>query len=478
MQIDVRGQVARETMITDLAISWTFVALLALVLLWLAASPSRAEAQQPLPSTAEGESAIYKAIDTPVNSLATVDASIFYPAQGDICGVISYILTNSSEFSCGPGNPRGVVIDARGIRGLTPGTPLQCSGNPFVGNNCKVDGEQLASTILLPAATIQIQATWILPSNARILGEGQNLTILQACTTALGCPSNFSGDMIQTGSPNNNICNSTLDCQGIGIEHLTLDAQSRPGVNAIHNSIAQELSYVNDVGMSNVAGTGLLVDQLGGNSGPYSNISFSGTGTCVQLLVGTRGIHGLSCTATGSPQSAFLLDGPNSSIEDVYMKGAYRNGILIGANGPAQGNVLFNINGVGLTNDVVAISNQTSGTPAVPNASDISILGVAASGGGAGTIGDSLNNTFLGAGHLGMYVLGESVTGAGNVVVGYSRFTTSPSIPAWFIGSGPPSSSCATGSLYSDKMGPSTATLWTCVSPTTGSPTGSWAKVK
>jgi hypothetical protein len=65
---------------------------------------------------------------------------------------------------------------------------------------------------------------------------------------------------------------------------------------------------------------------------------------------------------------------------------------------------------------------------------------------------------------LAMYIVGEPIL-AGSTVIGYSRFTTSESIPAW-----PGTGSCAIGSLYSETSGTS-GTLWGCRG---SSGVGSW----
>jgi hypothetical protein len=71
---------------------------------------------------------------------------------------------------------------------------------------------------------------------------------------------------------------------------------------------------------------------------------------------------------------------------------------------------------------------------------------------------------------LAMYIVGEPIL-AGSTVIGYSRFTTSESIPAWLVGSSSPgTSSCAIGSLYSETSGTS-GTLWGCRG---SSGVGSW----
>jgi len=417
---------------------------------------------------------------TPVNSQAFVDASAFPPTTGDLCAIINYILTNSQEFDKG-GNSNGVIINARGMTT----SPQPCGSNPFAGFGIK-GGDSLSSTILLPAATIQITQAWVLPDNARISGEGQGLTVLQA-------KSGFAGDMIDMG--NSTVCaGNPLDCQGNGIEHITLDAQSLAGVNGIHNTGSEELSYVKDVALINVVSTGLWIDGGGaGNSGPYSNIYFSGNGTCVKINgTGTRGIHGLTCITSASTGALVYLDGPNNSIEDVNLTyiatngpgGGGGDGILVGSQvgtgfTGAQSNVLMNITGNNLAS-VIHISNTTSTqsycTPqnfgsfvAVNNVCDLTVLGVSNSGSTA-TIKDDLTSTTLIDATVGMYVVGVQVSGGANPV-GNSRFTTSPSLPTWLVGSGTPSSSCGTGSLYSNTVGTAGATLWACVS-------GTWKEVQ
>jgi len=421
----------------------------------LLASQIRLYAQNQVSST--GQTAIYPNQGNPINSQAVVDASTFYPAQGDICGVINYILSSSGEFNCGLNDSVGGVIDARGISPKVTGSGLQCTTNPF--STCGADAN-FAATVLLPAATIQAQATWVVPKESRIVGEGRNLTTIQACTTN-NCPQSFSGsDVIE-------MCPSGDDCNDTGVEHLAVDAQLLSGVNGIHNPGSQELSFVRDVALNNVAGTGLLLDNTSGNSGPYSDIYFTGTGTCAHIVGNnTRGIHGLTCTGTGSATSAVLLDAPNNSLEDVYISGSYTNGILIGQNGAAQGNILLNINGGSSVGNVVTIANQ--------HVSDLSILGVTtnATRGLANSIADNLTNTFLQDTYVGMYVVGEPViANGGKIQAAYSRFTTSPSVPSWFVGNAAPSSSCSTGSLYSNTSGPANATLSACVN-------GGWKSVK
>lgn len=68
---------------------------------------------------------------------------------------------------------------------------------------------------------------------------------------------------------------------------------------------------------------------------------------------------------------------------------------------------------------------------------------------------------------VGMYVLGEPVN-VGTTFPGYSRFTTSPSLPTWRVGgANPPMGNCAVGTIYSrTSSGPGTTT-WACVASST-----------
>jgi hypothetical protein len=438
------------------------------------------------PPGLSGETAIYQGPSSVVNSQAIVDASVLYPAQGDICGVINYILTNASEFQCGgQNNPKGVIIDARGIIPQS-GSTLQCNSNPFAPtcgttHNNPISGDQLSSTILLPALTIEIQQPWTIPSHTRVIGESENLTVLQACkANSQNCSSSFTGDMIDMGtSPCGN------DCQGVGIEHLTLDGNSQAVNGIVNNDTSEELSYVNDVALLNIGGTGLLIkgsatNPGGTNSGPYSNIYYSGAGTCANIngTKSTRGIHGLTCVTTNSSGPLVFIDGSNNSIEDLTLTyvpsdgpaGPSLDGILVGSLAAAQSNVLINISGNNLAN-VVHVSNATStqsncppqntnNSATVNNVCDLTLLGIGSASSNA--IKDDLTSTILTDATVGLYVVGEQVF-AGTNSVGYSRFTTSPNLPTWLIGSGTPGSSCATGSLYSNTQGPISSTLSTCV---------------
>jgi hypothetical protein len=448
---------------------WFFLGTL-VILGGFSAAPPRAKAQCSPPPLTAGFNAVYCNSTSTQGTFAMVDASQYTSSSVDICTAIQKILINN-------GNPNGIVVDARGVNlGQTP----TCNVNPW--DPSAVNPEPPSSVVLLPSGTITIQAgkSWTLPTNTRVIGQGSEVTFFQAASGL--------ADMIDMGTTvgGSGLCDrqSPPHCEGIGIEHLALVGTGGTSkTNGIVNCCSQELSYVNDVTLSNFGtGTGLYLDARSNNSGPYTNISYSGNGTCVQIydssrksqLRQTRGIHGLTCIMSGSSGSpAVYVDAPNNSLEDVYIQGAptLQDGILIGYHGAASNNVLFNVKGVGLKN-VINLSSANS-------LSDITILGVTNSGSNA-TVMDNLNGgATLTDANLGMYIVGEPVQGAGNPI-GYSRFTTSTSSGAatWLVGPNSPSGTCPVGDLFSQTSGTGSITLWGCGVPGGGPGTGSWYQIK
>ncbi len=427
--------------------------------------PVPALAQCNTSTALKGFNALYGNCGAPVIGLqggfTLVDATQ-YTSGNDICVAINSILSQYNP-STGP-LTNGVVIDARGFSGT-----MFCAASPWQGS-ADTPPVKFSNVVLLPAGTINLGSTLTLPHNTRLVGAGSGLTTLKACKNP-PCSSNLSGDMIDMG--NSTVCYTSSghsNCEGVVIEHLTLDA-SELGLNGIVNQYSQEQGAVNDVTLTSFSsgGTGLSLGTHSDNSGPYTNISYSGSGTCAEIYGGvssgigtstpllineTRGIHGLTCNMTGGSGPAIYLDAPNNSLEDVYISGSGQDGIRIGSNSAAYNNVLFNVVGSGL-GSVIHVSNVASGSGTYSNARDTSILGVSCAGASGGvcptstyTIQDDLTSTSLRDANVGMYVLGEPVSGTGG---GYSRFTTSTNTSAvtWLVGTSPPSGSCATGSLYS-----------------------------
>jgi hypothetical protein len=472
-----------------------------------------------------GANAVMSSSGSALASVSFVDALGYSVSGTDICSAIKNILT-----AYHPGNSNGLVIDARGFSG----TGLTCSSTDAINPWSTLEAIPYNNTVLLPVGTIQIYTPWILPENTRIVGEGRNLTTVQAqsATAFTGAaivymgsggtssnPSQYCSYTAPTGNSN-----SHWYCERVAIEHLQLNGGTNSNISGIINQYSQELSYVDDVVLTNITGTGLFLGggstscpggtgsgycAFGaGNSGPYTNISFSGSGTCLKIISGidnaylrepgnpippeTRGIRGLRCNMTtptggcvsGSSHAAICLDAPNNTLEDISIAGASssQDGILIGDGSAAQANVLFNISGSGLGNLIHIASNTTPiGAPPSlcqpgnitnpPNACDVTILG-ATSSSSTSTIQDDLTGTTITDATIGMYILGEMVPGG----AGDSRFTTSPNWPSWSFGTNtiPTNAPCTkVGSLYSLTSGSGVAgsngtpgsTLWGCQGP-------------
>jgi len=436
-------------------------------------------------SGAEGNNAIYANCGTHgalgiQGSTAYIDASVFASTSTDFCATI-YGILNSGSYPAA-----GAVIDARGISSHNSNLTCASTTSPWYESS----GGYLdkPSVLLLPAQTITIPYTWLLPNMTKIIGEGASNTALTG--TVLAAASGFAGlgvanvptAMIQFGDQKRTgslTCGGTGVCFDISVEELTLNGTSQ-AIDGILNLDSEELTYVRDVSLYQITGTGLEIGNLNfpnqeQNSGPYTDIYYSSgssSGNCVKIYGLTmRGIHGLDCVASSNTNGAILLDSAGNTLEDVYVDG-FKDGVLIGSvakgayNG--SGNVLLNISGSSAVTNLVHICNPntntgncpgTTGTYTLNNVTDVSVVGVTA--GGTNTIEDDMSVTTLPVSsdaHVGMYALGEAM---GN---GFSRFSTSKSFPTWYIGNFDISGSCSsaqTGSLYSN-TGTSTTGLFVC----------------
>jgi hypothetical protein len=326
------------------ASGWMVSAIVTVLASWLLALPLQVNGQNTC-SGSQGQNGVYNATcnnNAPgvVGSNAFIDASMFGNNSTDICAVLYGILKNIVPTTT------GAVIDARGLPGST-GTSMTCATGTTPWNN-GTTYVAVPSTILLPAGTIQIPATWVLPNNTRLVGEGENNPLSSTPGTTIQAAVPSLPSMIQFG-PSSSACTSS-GCSGISVERLTLDGRSQ-SIDGIINQLSQNNTYVDHVTLYQILGTGLLVSSTTGgsasNSGPYTNITFdtggySGTTStvCAQIsnnvsggnLTGTKGIHGLRCTSeTNDAPAAVLLDASNNSIEDVKIVGFY-DGVLVGAN--------------------------------------------------------------------------------------------------------------------------------------------------
>jgi hypothetical protein len=401
----------------------------------------------------EGNSVVYDSSTCCSYSSAYVDASMW----GNTTNKVGFCSILASALGALPSS--GGVVDARGVNASN--STMQCVGSTTPWSTLSA---AVPATILLPAGKIQINASWVVPNQTRLIGVGPGVTIIQAAT-------NLSAAILQMGSTQTLSgykfapCGTTNVCNGIGIESLTLDAHGNTVLYGIENTYAQELSYVKHVDLTGMTGTGLYVASGGQNSGPFNDLTVTmavNSAECAQISqVNTRGIHGMHCTGDGSGTGIYL-DGSNNTVENVYFS-ALADGIQVGANENAQSNVLFNIRGDGTVTTVISLSTAHTVT-------DIAMMN-AGNGGSGTTIQDSLTGTTLTDPYIGIYAIGRASGG------GYSRFTTSQNTANWTVASAAPPSTCSSnliGSLYTN-TGSSGSTLYVCIKPSS-SPT--WAGVK
>ena len=383
------------------------------------------------------------------------------------------------------------MIDARGIA-----TPVTClaGSTPWISGATAVS---TPATILLPAGTINVSTTWILPSNSRIVGQGPNSTIIKptASFTANSTESPSIDAVIEMGTQDsatlNTFCRPSgttgnADCVAVGVQDLTLNLSGVSVQYGIYNAASQELSFVdnvvfNGVGNATTPTHALEVTMATGpsssNSGPYSNLVFNLASSvhsdtrCVDLLAHTRGLHGLSCNGGGTPTAGIYLDSDGNSIENVSING-FANGIYIGSQGQAPSNVLFNIAGGPNVTNLVHISSATaSGTAICPGANnqnvcDLTLMNISA---GVGTtIQDDLTppaqTVSGGDATVAIYIVGEEVGSVATSPLQYTRFTTSPRVPTWGSGTVRPSGTCpSTGSLFSSLASGTGGNLFACI---------------
>jgi hypothetical protein len=291
------------------------------VVLWLSVFPVVVNAQG-----GQGQNAVYPASgNCCVGSAAFIDAGMFAsnPSQRNICAVLNWVLNPSNGVLA----TTGAVIDARGVPGITPLVSMKCGASPWAGISAPPP-----SVILLPAGTIVIPTTWVLPNNTTLIGEGDAgltttfATTLQACKQSVNNCSFTGTDMIDLGSAT--VCpliNGVAVCNQVSVEHLALDAQGQ-SLNGIVNANAQTGSHVDYVRLYQILGTGLWIEENASDSGPYSNLTFD-TGSFAGLFStvcaningqsGTRGLHNLTCTSeTNDASAAILLDSSNNSLEE------------------------------------------------------------------------------------------------------------------------------------------------------------------
>jgi len=225
---------------TEAVVNWTVVNVVLILACWILFSAVTARAQK------QGQNAVYNPTGSATNSLAFIDAGMFAGnAQNrNLCSVLNYVLANIDQ---PPTYPNGAVIDARGIPGVTPLVSMTCTASPWAGIT-----NPPPSTILLPATggtspnPIIIPSTWALPSNTRLVGEGDGIPSTTSPGTTIQAASGFASGTAMISFGLSSLC--TAGCTGISAENLTLDGQGQ-SINGIGNGFSQSLSYVDHVSL-------------------------------------------------------------------------------------------------------------------------------------------------------------------------------------------------------------------------------------
>lgn len=457
---------------------WIFVMLAVFLagFIW----PSHLQAQGcPTVSASTGDKGVYNSSGCLTNSHVYIDASAFVGTSStDFCTVLNSALAKISSGST-------AVVDARGLySGSFSNLTTTCpSGNDSTTANPWYNISN-GSIVLLPAGTIQIPETWILPSGTKLIGQGGEdpgtgsgvtRTTIQAQT---GFATGTDGEpILQMGSG--------PGCTGVSIEDLVLDGQGVANLNGIDNGYCTDLSYVKRVTIYQVLDNGLNVfdksDPLGLNaamSGPYSDIIFD-TGTKspnsgtigAYLNYATHGIHGMTCT-TGSVTvtsagNCIEVEASGNSVQDVRIEG-FLTGISVGASDV----VVMNVDGD--TNPRTATSTIT--VVVIGAVQNVVVMGVSnncvsnCSDKNDVTLKDNATGTVLTVAtdpYVGLYAVGTKLASVSST--SFSRYSTSPSTAAWLSGnqsvSGTPCTSTVNsvvyglGSLYSNT---SSGNLYVC----------------
>jgi hypothetical protein len=504
--------------------------LAAAVLLCLFCTPA-----VPVQAQSAGNNAVYTGTPTATvtGSSAYIDATAWAgtgTSLPDFCDVLSTALNAASSTP--------VVIDARGL--TTKNTTMACGGMKTPWSAAY--SVTTPSTILLPPGTIAINATWVIPDKTRIIGASRTNTSIAVSSTF-----NVSTypTMLQMGSSNTTFCPNSGVCTGVSISDLRLDGQGANStalvVTGILNENSQDESYVSHVTFHYLEKTALDIETSGANnSGPYTDLtpsaggsctpgtmncsgctgfdgegstacsSQSSTTTCIKIVgAQTKGIHGFTCTAgylnaNGSfsavgPNAGIYLDGGGNTIEDGHFEGV-KDGIVVGDQQTAAGNVILNITGgantagsSGQIDNIVHICAASGSTSPCQNTGSVSDLTLSEiqsyttswnaildeETSRAFTSTSSGRPFYVGAG-AGLYALGESTT------AGYSGLntfwfppTTSTPVPTWAFANNTttaPTGTCPVGSIFSNGGGASGSTLYVCVGSSGGG--SSWSNLK
>jgi hypothetical protein len=370
-----------------------------------------------------GQPAVAKTASSLVTDQNYWDASQFTGSPtNDICGKIhaAWIASMGST---------GATIDARGITG-----PQSCSASPFPS--------AATGVLLLGSTVISTAVTWQIPSDVHLLGIGNvGPTDTGGANTVIRAASGLTGAVVQLG----NGSSQTFDAQ---VMNLTVDGNAIATIGILNNS-AEEGSFVQDVNILNVPGTGLEIARYNSttspnNSGPYRNInvqynsttcpscnSVNTIGVAVtssvaaggELYGSVRGIDNVTVTGSGTASSpgtfgscmqliGYPVQVTNSHVEYCA------TGIQIGAS--AVGDAWPETNNVEIQNVSIFPNSPTNWNVTITRAADIMLSGI--TGFSTDVLDDTVTgNTILGTGsntyYLGFYLLGDATVPATNTTV-------------------------------------------------------------
>jgi hypothetical protein len=227
---------------------------------------------------------------------------------------------------------------------------------------------------------------------------------------------------------------------GTSISNLQIDCNSFGAGMGIQNWWAQEVSYVRDVGVDNCLGIALDVETTSAmNSGPYADIVSSpgssaiASTQCVELLNtgDLRGVHGLTCTSTGTPKVGVDVSTQNVTLDDLHLEGFFTGievGVYTATNASYVANNVTIVNATGGTGSggmttLIDIAGSAS------SANQVNVFGLGAASSVNGSVTNLINDhitsntvTTTNDPSLSFYILGL-VSGSGRTLL-----TSSPNV--------------------------------------------------
>ncbi len=307
--------------------------------------------------------------------------------------------------------------------------------------------------LLFPAGTYAVSGTVVIPNKTQIYGVGRGdaggvNTVIKALP---GFPPGAA--VIEMGpAPGPNF--------GIEVENLTIDGASIAGT-CLANHYAQELSFGRNLLLINCGARGLVVSNVGQNSGPFENLEIDeGAGptvntntVCVEVTsVGAfRGIHGLTCNGgshyASRPAVALALDG-TGIYQDIHVE-HFGTAVTLGNRANSADGLIFADGSFGpdvTTGLAIASASHV-------NNQNLTILGISCTG-CTTLLSDGMTGTKISDTSVGWYLLGNggsnkaiwsSNYGIGGQVTGPFR---APEMQLTALGSKPPCSASTRGTFW------------------------------